>query len=81
MYRQLAQFLKHSFLPSTLRDWNSLDLNARHAPTLCNFKHQVNQTLNEGHIQNNLTTIHTTRAGQMYHSRMRLECSSLKHLL
>ena len=35
----------NSFLPSTLRDWNSLDLIVRNSPTLKSFKRQLNQTL------------------------------------
>ena len=37
----------NSFLPSTLRDWNSLDLIVRNSPTLNSFKRQLNQTRNE----------------------------------
>ena len=37
----------NSFLQSTLRDWNSLDLIVRNSPTLKSFKLQLNQTRNE----------------------------------
>ena len=37
----------NSFLPSTLRDWNSLDLIVRNSPTLKSFKRQLSQTRNE----------------------------------
>ena len=71
----------NSFLPSTLRDWNSLDLIVRNSPTLKGFKHQLNQTRNENQYLKYFDTVHTSRSGQIYHSRLRLECSSLKHHL
>ena len=37
----------NSFLPSTLRDWSSLDLIVCNSPTLKSFKRQFNQTRNE----------------------------------
>ena len=72
----------NSFLPSTLRDRNSLDLNhVRNAPALSNFKRQVNHTLNKKTYPNTLDTIHSTRTGQIHHSKMGLQCSSLKYYL
>ena len=45
----------NSFLPSTLRDWNSLDLIVRNSPTLNSFKRQLNQTHNENPYPKYLT--------------------------
>ena len=71
----------NSFLPSTLRDWNSLDLIVRNSPTLKSFIRQLNQTRNEIPYPKYFAIVHTSRSGQIYHSRLRLECSSLKHHL
>ena len=71
----------NSFLPSTLRDWNSLDLIVRNTPTLNSFKRQLNQTRNENLYPKYFDIVHTSRSGQIYHSRLRLECSSLKYHL
>ena len=69
------------YLPSTLRDWNSLDLIVRNSPTLKSFKRQLNRTRNENPYLKYFDIVHTSRSGQIYHSRLRLECSSLKHHL
>ena len=71
----------NSFLPSTLRDWNSLDLMVRDSPTLNSFKRQLNQTHSEKPYPKYFDIVHTSRSGQIYHSRLRLECSNLKYHL
>ena len=71
----------NSFLPSTLRDWNSLDLIVRNSPTLNSFKRQLNRTRNENPYPKYFDIVHTSRFCQIYHSRLRLECSSLKYHL
>ena len=71
----------NSFLPSTLRDWNSLDLIIRNSTTLNSFNCQLNQTRNENPYPKYFDIVHTSRSGQIYHSRLRLECSSLKYHL
>ena len=72
----------NSFLPSTIRDWNSLDLNIRNSPSLNTFKLQINRSNEDVPIHPKFfDIIHTTRTGQIYHYRLRLECSSLKHHL
>ena len=70
-----------SFLPSTLRIWNSLDLIVRYSPALNSFKRQLNQTRNKNPYPKYFDIVHTSRSGQIYHSRLRLECSSLKYHL
>ena len=71
----------NSFLPSTLRDWNSLDLIVHNSPTLNSFKRQLDQTRNEHPYPKYFDIVHTSRSGQIYHSRLRLECSKLKYHL
>ena len=71
----------NSFLPSTLRDWNSLDLKVRDSPSLNSFKRQLNQTRNKNPYPKYFDIVHTSRSGQIYHSRLRLEYSSLKYHL
>ena len=61
----------NSFLPSTLRDWNSLDLIVRNSSTLKSFKRQLNQTRYENPYPKYLYLVHTSRSGQIYHSRLR----------
>ena len=58
-----------SFLPSTIRDWNSLSTDLKNAASISSFTptHYVKAQL--------------SRAGQLYHTRLRLECSSLNYHL
>lgn len=72
----------NSFLPSTLRDWNTLDLPVRDSSSLNIFKSRVNS--NSTDLTNPpkyFNNIQTSRKGQIYHARLRLECSSLSHHL
>ena len=61
----------NSFLPATIRDWNSLPLHVRQRGSILVFKKHLNliptpKLYNAG-----------TRLGQILHTRFRLECSSL----
>ena len=67
------------FLPSTLRQWNTLDQNIRESSTLQSFKHKLNTQQRIPPIYFNI--IQTPRLGQILHARLRLECSSLNHHL
>ena len=58
-----------------------IDLIVSNSPTLKSFKRQLNQTRNETPYPKYFDIFHTSRSGQIYHSRLRLECSSLKHHL
>ena len=69
----------NSFLPSTLRQWNTLDQNIRESSTLQSFKHKLNTQQRIPPIYFNV--IQTSRLGQILHARLRLECSSLNHHL
>ena len=68
-----------SFLPSTLRDWNALDQNIKDAPSLQTFKSRINgpKRFPPKHFEQQ----QVSRAVQVLHTRLRLECSSLNHHL
>ena len=63
----------NSFLPSAIREWNDLPLAIRDSTTVTTFKYKLNSNLTQPpslfHIGN--------RMGQIYHSRLRTNCSSL----
>ena len=63
----------NSFFPSTIRAWNSLPEETKQAPSIAYFKHRLNRDLNRPPIYFNAGT----RNGQILHTRLRLECSSL----
>ena len=67
------------FLPSTLRDWNALDQNIKDAPSLQTFKNRINgpKRFPPKHFEQQ----QVSRAVQVLHTRLRLECSSLNHHL
>lgn len=72
----------NSFLPSTLRDWNALSQDVRNASSLSLFKTRVNSGSTEvSKPPSYYSNIQTTREGQIYHTRLRLECSSLNQQL
>ena len=60
----------NSFLPSSIRDWNRLNSDIRNAGTLDAFKFKLNQ---------NLPVIPGIRKNQIWHTRIRTGCSSLKN--
>ena len=63
----------NSFLPSAIREWNDLPLVIRDSTTVTAFKYNLNSNLAQPpslfHIGN--------RIEQIYHSRLRTNCSSL----
>ena len=69
----------NSFLPSTLRQWNQLDQHIKESLSLQAFKYKLNMQHKTPSIYFN--TIQTLRLGQILHTRLRLECSSLNHHL
>ena len=71
----------NSFLPSTIREWNSLDESVRNSPVLNTFEFQINRKSEIRTYPEYFDVIHTMRVGQIYHASLRLECSSLKHHL
>ena len=73
-----TRFYYSSFLPSALRDWNSLNNDSRNSTTLINFKRTLSTP---GIVPSHYLNIQTTRTGQILHTRIRLECSSLNQHL
>ena len=62
-----------SFLPATIRDWNSLSLNIRHNDSISTFKKYLNSNKNPPPSYHNAGS----RIGQIVHTGLRLECTSL----
>ena len=67
----------NSFLPSTTRIWNTLPGDTKNFPSVESFKHKLN---------NNIAKpppyyFSGSRLGQIYHARIRLNCSSLRYHL
>ena len=75
--RSNTQLYYNSFLPSVVRDWNELPHTTRNAPSISSFKRSLNSTP----IGVPLFYPDGKRIGQIYHSRLRMECSSLNHHL
>ena len=63
----------NSFFPSTIRAWNSLPEDIKQSPSISSFKFQLNRDINKLPKYYNTGT----RMGQILHTRIRLECSSL----
>ena len=69
----------NSFLPTALREWNSLDQNTRDCATLGTFKRKLKTPLNHPPVY--FDNVQTSRKAQILHTRLRLECSSLNQHL
>ena len=65
----------NSFLPSVIRDWNSLPYGNRNADSLYSFKRQIN------HDRKNIPKYYYSglRRYQIIHTRLRTGCSSLNY--
>ena len=68
-----SQLYYNSFLPSVIRDWNELPMDTRNASSLNSFKHKLNTNIKVPPVYFN----DGIRLGQIYHSRLRTDCSSL----
>ena len=75
--RSNAELYYNSFLPSVVRDWNELPHTTRNAPSISAFKRSLNSTL----ISIPRFYLDGKRIGQIYHSRLRMDCSSINHHL
>ena len=75
--RSTAQLYYNSYLPSVVRDWNELPNTTRNASSISAFKRSLNSTL----IGVPLFYLDGKRIGQIYHSQLRMDCSSLNHNL
>ena len=71
-------FYFNSFLPSTVREWNSLNIISRNSTTLASFKRTLSTPST---VPQHFYTIQTSRIGQILHTHLRLECSSLNQHL
>lgn len=71
-----------SFLLATLRDWNALDPHVKNSSSLNIFKTRIKRQ-RDGATKppDYFNNIYTTREGQIHHTRLRLECSSLNQQL
>ena len=67
------QLCYKSFLPSSIRDWNDLLLTVRTSPSLSSFKSQLNKDNMKVPKYFNVGN----RTLQIYHLRLRTNCSSL----
>lgn len=63
----------NSFIPSTIRAWNSLSDDVKSAPSVASFKFRLNRDLKKPPRYYNIGT----RIGQILHARLRMECSAL----
>ena len=66
---------QESFLPSVIRQWNSLPEDVKSSPTLSIFKHRISLNMQKPPVYYSAGS----RLGQILHSRLRLECSSLNY--
>ena len=67
----------NSFLPLVVRDWNELPHTTRNAPSISALKRSLNSTL----ISVPSFYLDGKRIGQIYHSRLKMDLSSLNHHL
>ena len=67
----------HSFLPSTIREWNTLPRQIQDSPSLSSFRYQLNSNLTKPPVY------YTTgnRQDQINHTRIRTRCSALNQHL
>ncbi|MEW8546213.1 MAG: reverse transcriptase family protein [Candidatus Thiodiazotropha sp.] len=63
----------NSFLPSTIRAWNTLPIEIKQATSVASFKYRLNRNI----IQPPKYFNSGSRIGQILHARLRLGCSSL----
>lgn len=63
----------NSFIPSTIRAWNSLSDDIKSALSVASFKYRLNRDLKKPPRYYNIGT----RIGQILHARLRMECSAL----
>ena len=75
--RAKSQLYFNSFLPSVIRDWNGLPEEIRSSASLSVFKHKLNR---DSKMPSKFYFI-GKRLGQIYHARLRTNCSSLNQHL
>ena len=67
----------NSFLPSVIRAWNNLPIEIRNRTSVTQFKCKLAEHINRPPIW----FYFGSRKAQMFHTRLELECSSLRHHL
>ena len=72
-----SQSYYNSFLPSVIRDWNDLSEKVRNSATICTFKCKLNLNIKSPPKY----YFRGIRIGQIYHARLRTNCSSLNQHL
>ena len=72
-----TQLYFNSFLPSVIRDWNELPEEIRFSSSLGAFKYKLNRDV----IMPPKFYFFGKRLGQIYHARLRTNCSSLNQQL
>ena len=72
-----TQLYHKSFLPSVIREWNDLPPEIQNSNSPSTFKHKLNADLNMPPTYYK----EEKRLGQIYHVRLRTQCSSLNHHL
>ena len=75
-FRTRRQVYYKSFFPNTTRDWNSLPLEIRQAPTLCSFNRMLGAHFSPPPRRAWYGC--GKRVLDIYHTRLRLGCSGLK---
>ena len=66
---------KRSFIPFSVRLWNSLPIHVRYAPSVSEFKRHLNKDKKEP----NVLYYYGSRWAAIHHTRIRLGCSKLKY--
>ena len=66
---------KESFLPSVIRLWNALPTDTKESATITSFKRKINSSCQKPKP----FYYWGSRKGQVYHTRLRLGCSSLNY--
>lgn len=69
-----TSFYKQSFLPSTINQWNKLPSDVRSNPSVSSLKLYLDRK-----VLTNIPVYYNfgSRKGQIYHARLRMQCSSL----
>ncbi len=70
-----TQMYNNSFLPSAIREWNTLPAEIRNSPSLSIFKYRMNKSTSKSTQLFNIGN----RKDQILHARLRLACSSLNY--
>lgn len=70
-----TQAYRSSFLPSAIREWNALPVQTRESPSISSFKHNLDRNKTKASPLFKVGS----RLGQILHTRLRLDCSSLNY--